>query len=593
MAAIFFVFVWVNLLPAIACKLAPLAVEGIKNSSINCKQLVKVDRDKQMCLVNSTCSYNSGSNNSVDSDCPVWFNCTEGKCECYPGYSDIVQCNLHLQSASVVDCFCVTQDPESGEIVVGSCVEMCAHPHNGDLVDNVYHHLPKSTLQFNEKICAVSNRAGILCGSCKNNTYPLVYSYNHTCVSSDKCGSKVLECFKYIVAAYGPLTVFYTIVLVFQINVTSSYLHGFIIFSQVLTVPMQMRVILSAMASRRLLSQIMRVMISFFAIWNLDFFRSFYNETICFQIDSMTLTALNYLVAVYPLILSILSYYLIDLYDRDIKLIVFLWRPMKYVLSVFHNNWKSRTTVIDAYATFFLLSYTKVLETSFNLLAPTILYHMRSNSTSLVLFFDGTVEYFSHRHLPYAVLAIFFFVIVNVVPIVVLLLYQCSFFQAILSKLPLRMDILHTFMDLLQGCYKNGSSPNSWDLRWFCAVFLIGRVLLFLLFAVALNGMFFVYGMILYLSLFMLIMLVQPFKEEFSHFAHTNTISILFVALVYACIIGINIAAVVEVGGIIIEFYFVASFTVVTPVIYMCACTIHWLVTHCKLWPQQRFLSCD
>jgi len=570
---------------AAAKEIEPIEDTLYSDHERQCIALERVSREKQMCSVNRSCSHRS-TVGTTENNCPVWFQCSSsGMCECYPTRKDngVVRCNANLQIASVVDCSCVTYSSKYQDMVVGHCLENCAHPHTKDLVDNVYHHLPKPSQAFNEEVCYVSHRTGVLCGQCRNDSYPLVYSYNHSCIPSEKCGSTVSEVAKYILAAYGPLTVFFLIVLLFQINITSSYLHGFCIFSQALTIPGLVRVILSATFSNSVLSMVIKIFVSFFAIWNLDFFRSFYNESICFQIQPMTMAALNYLIAVFPLLLSIASYYLVELYDQRIKLIVYLWCPIKYMLSFFHNKWNKKTSVVDAYATFFLLSYLKVLESSFNLLTPTKLHHMASNQTTLVLYYDGSVEYFSHKHLPYAIIAIAFFASVNVLPIVVLLLYQCSFFQALLSKLPLRLDILHTFMDLLQGCYKNGATPNTRDLRWFPAVFLICRILLFVLFALTQDGMFFVYGTIISFLTQALIMLVRPFKQEFSHFTQINSLFSMFLTLVYACIVGINIAAIVEKGGIIIEFYFVSAFTVLIPVAYMCGCTCHWLVTHCKL----------
>ncbi len=534
------------------------------------------------CGANDTCSSDGKSLLTEGDDCPVWFYCRDGKCTCYPNYHDIVLCNANRQIASVVDCYCVTYDHKIKDFVVGNCVEMCAHPHHNDLVDNVYHHLPEHSAHFNERVCEVSRRTGVLCGKCKNGTYPLVYSYSHSCVPSHKCGTTLVEVIKYFFAAYGPLTIFYVIVLSFQINVTSSFLHGFCFISQALTTPVLVRVMQSSISSRTLLSKVVNGLVSLFAIWNLDFFRGMYTESICFPIPPMAVTALNYGVAIYPLVLSIVSYYLIKLYDRKIQLIVYLWKPIQYLLSIFQNKWNRHTSVLDAYATFFLLSYIKVLESSFNLLAPSIVYHANSSKTSTVLFYDGTVEYFGQEHLPYAFLAIFFFMVVNIFPIIVLLFYQCKCFQRILSKLPLRLDVLHTFMDLLQGCYKNGATPNTRDLRWFSAVFLISRLLVFVMFALTLDGMFFVYGAILGLILLTLLMLVQPFKKTFSHFAQLNSIFLIFIVLFFACIIGINIAAIVEKEGIIIEFYFICTFTVLIPITYVILCTIHWVVTNCK-----------
>ena len=536
------------------------------------------------CSVNDTCVESNEIRLDGAHNCPVWFYCKAGKCTCYPNYGDIVLCNAKQQKASVVDCYCVTYDHKNKDFVVGHCEDTCASPHHKDLVDNVYHQLPQNSIHFNEKVCEGSSRTGVLCGKCKNGTYPLVYSYSHSCIPSHKCGTISMEVIKYIFAAYGPLTIFYFIVLLFQINVTSSFLHGFCLISQALTIPMQVRAILSAISSRKILSKVVKGLVSILAIWNLDFFRGMYTESICFPIPPMAVTALNYGVAIYPLVLSIVSYYLIKLYDRKIQLIVYLWKPIQYLLSIFQNKWNRNTSVVDAYATFFLLSYMKVLESSMNLLVPAVLQYQSSNLTRTVLFYDGTVEYFGREHLPYAFLATFFFMVVNIFPIIVLLFYQCKCFQMILSKLSLRLDVVHTFMDLLQGCYKNGATPHTRDLRWFSAVFLICRFMLFIVLAMTLNAMVYVFGTLVGLVTQALIMLIQPFKNTFSHFAWLNSAFIISLVLTYISFIGINIVAVVETGGIIFEFYFVSVATVLFPIIYISMHTCYWIVINCQVF---------
>ena len=66
-----------------------------------------------------------------------------------------------------------------------------------------------------------------------------------------------------------------------------------------------------------------------------------------------------------------------------------------------------RTSLIDAFATFILLSCVKFLSVTFDLLAPTSLYNSYGDTLDQYrLYYDPTVELFDEQHLPYGLIAI-------------------------------------------------------------------------------------------------------------------------------------------------------------------------------------------
>ena len=118
------------------------------------------------------------------------------------------------------------------------------------------------------------------------------------------------------------------------------------------------------------------------------------------------------MIAVYPFFLTVVSYILIELHDRNFRVLVFLWKPFRCIFTLFRRNWDIRTSVIDAYATFFQLSCFKILCISCDLLIPTFVYTLGDNRSDLVLYYDGTVDYFGREHLPYAIIALAFIFVV-------------------------------------------------------------------------------------------------------------------------------------------------------------------------------------
>ncbi len=201
-------------------------------------------------------------------------------------------------------------------------------------------------------------------------------------------------------------------------------------------------------------------LLSVYGIWNLDFFRSF-DLGICLGTGTLPTLALDIAVGVYPLLLAIISYIMIHLYDRNFLPLVILWRPFKIIFGLFRRNWDIKTSVIDSYATFFLLSNLKLTSACFDLLVPTYVYQFNSSSntykTELRLYYDANVMYNGPSHRPYFILAI------GVLFIFVILPVHDEFypFQWILNLFPVRWYVLHTFVDSLQGFYKNGIEPGT------------------------------------------------------------------------------------------------------------------------------------
>ncbi len=139
-------------------------------------------------------------------------------------------------------------------------------------------------------------------------------------------------------------------------------------------------------------------------------------QNLCLGIDTLPILALDYVVALF---LMLITYLLIKLNDKNYRVITIMWSPFQKLFSLFTRNWEIRTSVIDALATFFLLSNIKLLSVSFDLLVPTRVYylHPKNYTYTLRLLYAAEVEYFGREHLPYAILAIVILCIFVILPI--------------------------------------------------------------------------------------------------------------------------------------------------------------------------------
>ena len=124
------------------------------------------------------------------------------------------------------------------------------------------------------------------------------------------------------------------------------------------------------------------------------------------------------------------------------------------------------------------------------------------------------MPYFGSRHLPYAILAMSVLTVFVLLPNLLLILYPFRWFQRLLSFFPFRWYILHTFMDSFYGCYKDSTQPGTRDCRWFASLFFIVRILFYIIAAFATNLMFFPYAAMLLVIFSILLLNIQPYKED-------------------------------------------------------------------------------
>ena len=171
----------------------------------------------------------------------------------------------------------------------------------------------------------------------------------------------------------------------------------------------------------------------------------------------MQTLVLDYLIAFYPLFLLLITYSLASLYKRNCKVVVILWKPLRQVLRPLSHDLDIRTTLIESFSTLYLLSVVKIQSVSLDLLLPTTLYYSNGKKKGYYLYLAADVLYFGSHHFPYALLAIILLVLFVLVPITLLLLYPCRFFQRLLNVTNCNSQGLRTYMDVFQGHYKDGT----------------------------------------------------------------------------------------------------------------------------------------
>ena len=307
----------------------------------------------------------------------------------------------------------------------------------------------------------------------------------------------------YIVVAYVPLTIFMIFILVFRVSVVSPKLNGVIVLIQNLALPLNMRVLTAAAKHDHVVNITTQIALTLLGIWNFDFFRTLL-PGICLHITVLEMLAL---IAVYPMIVMVITFTLVELHGHGFKPVLYMWRAR------FRREWKLHTSLIDAFVTYFVLSTTKMLHVSVSFLIPTLLYTADGETPRLHLYEDATTKYFGPTHLPYALLALVIIFLLIILPICLLVLYQFTCCKRCLSVTKLKGRVLDEFECTFSQYYRDGSD-GIMDCRWFAAFYIIIRLGFYLLLFFTMSAL--VYNLALLYSLVcaLIVFIVQPYKEE-------------------------------------------------------------------------------
>ena len=477
--------------------------------------------------------------------CPPGYTQTTAEpmaCECDGGqsFAGYVFCPQYSNpSIFVGNCISYSEIKVKGnvskEVILARCPFFAGYQLSGATIS-----LPMNVNELDEAFCRRNwSRTGKLCSICTNDTAISVFSGTYDCI---ECNEAVTNWLIYIAVTFLPLTIFFVIIVIFQVGVTSPQANGYIFFSQIITIPLQELLIKSAwtlVIAQDTTNQthdahkahiLTDVLLFPYSIWSLDFFRIFFTTKLCLHrsLRVIHVLALQYIPAFYPIFLVIFSYVLIELHARNCRPVVWLWKPFCFLCVRFRRKWEAKTSIIDAFATFIVLSYTKIILVSISLLTPTDVLLTDGTSVGKILNYDPSVNFFQGDHLPFAILALVILVAFAIPPLL-LLLYPSQTFQRCLNFFKLHSHGLQTFVDAFQGCYKNGADGRP-ERRYFAGMYFVFRIIIFLIYTVIsdLSEQFaFLQGA--YIVFILTFVILRPYKKDRYNILDSLFISILAV----------------------------------------------------------------
>ena len=408
--------------------------------------------------------------------CPPWSipdsRSTTG-CSCFHAEREEINC---ISNSTLLQFgYCMTYNSSNELSEIGKCPYI-AHYITAD----IYIQLPDNVSKVNEFMCGPLNREGTLCGRCKDGYGIAFYSYTLKCT---KCWGHGYGWILYYLLELVPITVLYFLVVIFHIRATSSPLSALVFMSQVVVYTIRLNVPLHMYIENKVTGfpyVAMQVLLVLCSIWSLDFFR-FVIPPFCVSgnIKTIHALALEYLVAFYPIGLILITYACIKLHDNNFRPVVWFWRPFHRYFAHFRRRWDTKASIVNAFTTFLLLSFSKILFVSFTLLYTSdIHYNSGDIAKKCALYYDPTVECHTQEYAIFAALAGCVLVVFVLLPTILLILYPTRLFRKLVSCCGARRwNALHMFVESFQGQYKDGTNGTH-DFRMFSASSLVLRILI-------------------------------------------------------------------------------------------------------------------
>ena len=310
-------------------------------------------------------------------ECPIWMYFTRETNECVSGvgHHDMVKCNAKFNETYILDCHHMTFDEKLEEVIAGLSIYGCLNQANPY---DIYHKVPANRSQINEVMCSPFNRGGRLCGACRHGYSPLVYSYQLYCKQCTEAESKYNWAI-FIVVAFIPLALFYVFVVLFKFNANSPLLHGFVFFAQIIGAPPHMRILIQGSKFGSMATLASKLLATLYGVWNLDYFRAVYPD-ICLRLTTLQALSLDYIVAIYPLLLILISCVAMRLHSR----IPFsTCKPVERYFLKLRRKSSTKASMIDAFATFLLLICSTLTLTSCHRQYQLILVEAQLEHTSI------------------------------------------------------------------------------------------------------------------------------------------------------------------------------------------------------------------
>ena len=407
--------------------------------------------------------------------------------------------------------------------------------------------------EYVENCCVVSH-TGYMCQNC---TSGIPINMLNTCAH---CTNYPLSILIFIGIEILPMTIMVLLIIVLNIQLTNGSINGLVLYSQMALILFPEYIYTTG----RTIGGVDYYFNSIYFLWllalipriifNLDFTPLLYNSIpLCITPNMSPLGAISfwYVIGFYPLLLLLLIYVWIVLYDKGFRCVVCITRPFHRCMARFWSMTGIEPSLIHSIASIYILCCTQLAVVSFKILSFNYI-----DNNSAVFFFDAKQEYFKGFHALAGSFAILVLLFLILLPTLFIQFYPFKWFHKLLDYLKLRKQLLISLGDVFTGPYKNGSN-NTFDYRYTCGLFLLAKVIIMFQFTFMCHGTLYVAMLCCFSLLILIVLIFRPFKRNIHNFCE--------VVLLLAIVINYILLALFEIQVIFLWIFNGLVFVIILP----------------------------
>ena len=474
------------------------------------------------------------------SSCPTWFYYNNVTCECGGQFGGAIHCNQQEMTAEIADGFCATSTEQEGLYYAGHC----PFRHTENNTDRVYSEMPSDPDLLNDTMCGPYNRKGLLCGRCIDGYGPAVYSFDMKCANCSKI-STGFAISLYLFLEIISITLFFMCVVLFRLNITAGPLLGYVLFCQICyTYSLERGLSVYEYILSHVSVPLWIVIYSSLTLsgfWALQFFK-FVIPPFCIsnKLTDIHIQLLSLVTVIYPIVLVIITYILMELHGRNYRIIHIIWKPFSFLVNKLNITSVTSGAVIHAFATFILLSASTLSYNMYTIFDKTAVRgSIDYTKYQEVLYYDPTIVVYSHKHYLYGVLMVVPFILLVLIPSLLLCVYPTRIYGRLSRFVSGRKRLAITaFVEALNNCFKDGLNGTR-DYRALaggiaCAAILVGTAMEIIAKSMAIQSTVIFTLTLIFLSL--IISYVRPCKLTIANLSlsyHSMVIGILHIAVYF------------------------------------------------------------
>ena len=398
-------------------------------------------------------------------ECPPWFEWvntsdSSGYCACPSQVPDFIHCDERNQRTSISQGSCIFYNPKE-DITRGSG---CSFFFPAHATKNGMFTLPANVSELNNVVCGNLSREvkGPLCGRCTNGTGPSVYSIGIECVSCSP-----INIFYYLLLQYLPSTGMFLIVIIFRPNITSGPMANYVLFCNFSVIYFRLNLRLFV-KPHNVATNLAKTALTLSAVWSFDTLL-FISPHLCIShhMEEFYTPLLEFVATVYPFVLLLLTYAVIEMHRKNFVPVVYLWRWFSRVYVQFYRAWDPRSSMIQAFASLFYLSYARLSYLIWQAFEWSDVRHKEGNEHRL-LYIDPNVPYGSNKHVLLMTFSVAVAVFVFLPPVLILVVYPTSLYRKISHWISPKWRLrIKTYVETFNGCLKDGTNGTR-DYRSLC-----------------------------------------------------------------------------------------------------------------------------